>query len=830
MSAGEKEEILVVDDQRDLAHIYADWLSDSYEVKTAYRGSQALQLLEESTDIVLLDRRLPQSSGKEILEEIRSRSQSCRIAMLTAVKPDFDIIEMGFDDYLVKPVMKDDLRTLVDRLLIRSTYDEKLREYFALVSKKGIVEAMKNPAELAESREYEKLQHEIDETARQVDTKLQELEKEDFQAVLRDLTPETQSSSGNEDVTFPHSNSDTSAPIHVLYIGQADDFDSSLIERSDDRLSVIQEPHTEKIINNLENANFECVISEFDLSETTGLALLEDVREEYPDLPFVVAPAEGSAELAQKAISKGATDYIRRDDAEEFASIVANEIVNAVHHYRNRERVEDLKQIRNTLKEAHRILNNAESRFEIEQAVCNILSDIDDFAYAWVGEPVDGGNSLHIRASAGEAQDVTDIKCVWNETLDRHPAHTAIRTSEPYVSRKLPEESTGLIAGEGFESCAAIPIEHQEQAYGVLMIYSRTIPAFDGSNLLFLEELVENVAQSLYQREVSTRWDRLRRIVGNLPIGVYRTTFDSPGSLIDVNDAFVDLLGASSQEKLLEHSVRETYEDPSQRKELLQQLEAKDVVRNRQLNLRTLDGDTVWVLVTAMKTSENGEEYIDGVMQDITTRIERQQELQCQNQRLEEFASIISHDLRNPLNIIKGSVELEMDPSDPSPHLEKSRKAAIRMEHLIEDVLAVTQEEWDIDSTTDGPLKDVAEDCWKVVETKEVSLEVTTDQTIRADRGCLRQLFENLYRNAVDHGSDTVTVGPLENGFYVADDGPGIPENKRDQVWDQGYTSRDSGNGLGLYIVKQVVDAHGWDVSIATSQQGGAKFEITGVE
>lgn len=191
MSAGEKEEILVVDDQRDLAHIYADWLSDSYEVKTAYRGSQALKLLEESTDIVLLDRRLPQSSGKEILEEIRSRSQSCRIAMLTAVKPDFDIIEMGFDDYLVKPVSKDELMEVVDRIQTRSTYEADIQQYYSLVSKKSLLETEKSDRELEASNEYTELCNEVDELRGNVDETVSDLsDHDDFVGAFQDLPGE----------------------------------------------------------------------------------------------------------------------------------------------------------------------------------------------------------------------------------------------------------------------------------------------------------------------------------------------------------------------------------------------------------------------------------------------------------------------------------------------------------------------------------------------------------------------------------------------------------------------------------------------------------------
>jgi signal transduction histidine kinase len=124
------------------------------------------------------------------------------------------------------------------------------------------------------------------------------------------------------------------------------------------------------------------------------------------------------------------------------------------------------------------------------------------------------------------------------------------------------------------------------------------------------------------------------------------------------------------------------------------------------------------------------------------------------------------------------------------------------------------------------------ERCWETVATEDATLVVEVERTVRADRSRLQQLFANLFRNAIEHGEDgaTVTVGPLDGGFYVEDDGPGIPEADRDDVSDIGYSTTSGGTGLGLGIVAQVVEAHDWTLRIAESAAGGARFEITGVE
>jgi signal transduction histidine kinase len=170
------------------------------------------------------------------------------------------------------------------------------------------------------------------------------------------------------------------------------------------------------------------------------------------------------------------------------------------------------------------------------------------------------------------------------------------------------------------------------------------------------------------------------------------------------------------------------------------------------------------------------------------------------------------------------------------------------MESLITELMALSQGEERVSSTEPVELAAVAETCWQTVRTGEATLETETDRHLQADRSRLRQLLENLIRNAVEHGSTspdstsrqdavergdgelTVTVGDLESGFYVADDGPGIPPDERDAVFDAGYSTTDDGTGLGLRIVRQVAETHEWTVSLTASEAGGARFEISGVD
>lgn len=189
MKPDDTSTILVVEDEEDLADLYAEWLRNDYQVRVAYSGKSALEALDDHVDVVLLDRRMPGLSGDDVLEAILEREYSCRVAMVTAVEPDFDIIDMGFDDYLVKPVSTDDLHHTVDRLLTRTSYDTQLEEYASLVSKKSALEQEKSPTELESNPKYEELEEDIQQLRSSVDGMVEEFNTDDVAAVLRDIAP-----------------------------------------------------------------------------------------------------------------------------------------------------------------------------------------------------------------------------------------------------------------------------------------------------------------------------------------------------------------------------------------------------------------------------------------------------------------------------------------------------------------------------------------------------------------------------------------------------------------------------------------------------------------
>ncbi|MFB6090912.1 MAG: PAS domain-containing sensor histidine kinase, partial [Halobellus sp.] len=246
-----------------------------------------------------------------------------------------------------------------------------------------------------------------------------------------------------------------------------------------------------------------------------------------------------------------------------------------------------------------------------------------------------------------------------------------------------------------------------------------------------------------------------------------------------------------------------------------------------------VDGETRYFNVSANPFTTGGAQTGQSVvLTDVTDREQYRRELEEKNEKLEQFASIVSHDLRNPLQVAKGRTELARETGDVD-HLDAVVRAHERMEQLIEEMLTLAREGVAIDDTERVDIPAIARRSWSMVESDGAELVVPEDFDcpVEADPDRLQQLFENLFRNAVEHGGESVTVriGSTEDGFYVEDDGPGIPEEKRDEIFEAGFTTASDGTGFGLAIVSEIVEAHGWEIRATEGSDGGARFEIVGV-
>lgn len=240
--------------------------------------------------------------------------------------------------------------------------------------------------------------------------------------------------------------------------------------------------------------------------------------------------------------------------------------------------------------------------------------------------------------------------------------------------------------------------------------------------------------------------------------------------------------------------------------------------------LQCFDGD-------AEAFTERDEQVADMLATHVSTALERvraQEAIRRERDRLEEFASVLSHDIRNPLHVADARLRLARDAEDPDEHLDTAETALERIERLVEDVLTLARQGETVGETEPVPIESAAREAWGTVESADATLSVSVEGSVEADRSRLVQVFENLYRNAIEHGGPGVriTVGALDHGFYVADTGPGVPPADRDQIFESGYSTSEEGTGFGLAIVRRIVDAHGWGISVTDGREGGARFEI----
>jgi len=328
------------------------------------------------------------------------------------------------------------------------------------------------------------------------------------------------------------------------------------------------------------------------------------------------------------------------------------------------------------------------------------------------------------------------------------------------------------------------------------------------------------------EQRLQTERDQFTALFEAILQPVVHIRFEDGGPLVvNANAAFEETFGYDA-ERIRGDSLNEYIVPPDRTHEAqrLDQESLQDGAIDREVTRDTVDGLRDFRLRSvAFETGEAKREAI-GMYIDVTDRNKRERALQRKNERLETFAHIGSHDLRNPLNVVTARLELARETGDDE-HFEAAERAAERMETLVEDLLTLAQQGETVDETTAIDLGATVESAWTTVDMGAATL-VTENAvgTVQADESRLIELFENFFRNATEHaGADaTVWVGREGCHLYVEDDGPGIPESEREDVFEIGYTTAENGTGYGLAIV----EAHGWSIDVTEGRDGGARFQI----
>ena len=498
---------------------------------------------------------------------------------------------------------------------------------------------------------------------------------------------------------------------------------SIYLEKENDRFEVETATDATSALAQLADTAFECIISDYNMPGHNGIELLKTVREDYPDLPFILYTSKGSEEVASDAISAGVTDYLQKSSGTDQYTILANRVQNVVEQYRSQRVANERPWIygdvsttpaaescfRTLSKMSHKLLTASE-RTEIAEAGVSAAREILDL----------DKSGIHLYEEAKDGL----VPVAWTEPLEEFIGKPPILYKGNSIAWRVYESGEALAIDDVHtdsdimnpnspaKSELYVPID----GHGILINASETIEAFSERDIVLSSFLADNIAAAL---NLVDRTEKLRA---------------------------------------------------------------------------------------------------------------RRKTLKQQNERLENFAGIVSHDLRNPLSIAQGNIDILREEHD-SDRLETVDCALTRMNDLIEDLLVLARDGEQATSTERIAIKKITANCWENTKAGNAEINIHTDRTVEADRSRLAQLFENLIRNAIEHAdrSVTITIGELDNGFYIEDDGPGILEADRETVFEAGYSTQTDGTGFGLSIVKQVVEAHGWDISITEGTDGGARFEITNV-
>ncbi len=375
-------------------------------------------------------------------------------------------------------------------------------------------------------------------------------------------------------------------------------------------------------------------------------------------------------------------------------------------------------------------------------------------------------------------------------------------------------------------------------AAGNTVRLTRKSPVYDDDgNIVALCGVSTDITeQKERERELQRLKERVELAVEGANLGVW--DWDMTTDEVEFNEQWAQMLGCSLAEiePHLEEWERRVHPDDIDRVQeaLDAHIAGETDFYDTEHRMEAADGTWTWIrdIGEIAERDEEGEPIrAVGIHLNIDARKQVEQELKRQNSRLNEFASVISHDLRNPLNVAqtRAAILQQRDDAELEEHLTPLVAALKRMESIIEDTLTLAQQGETVGEMSSVSAIELIDKCWRGVETGEATLEMNDEFTIRGDRDRLRHVFENLFRNAVEHGGENVTVRvgrAGENGIYVEDDGPGIPPNDRESVFEPGHTSAAGGTGFGLTIAKRIAEAHGWEMTITEGRDGGARFEF----
>ena len=646
-------------------------------------------------------------------------------------------------------------------------------------------------------------------------------------------------------------------------------------------LDVLWAADAQTALDTLDSETVGCVLCSSRLSDVEGIDsdvgtidLLSRVHKRFPDLPVVILLDDTDPKAAANAIAAGATDYIPRAVAEDYPELLANRLRNVL-------RTLEGTPCPHGRGESHRHSNVWTDGYQalINAAPIPILVVDRKYQVRYVNDS--GVDAL----GANSTEDIVET------SIERFIPDTETSTSRERLASVLFDGEPVEVVEYEFIDCdgnthmgqgAIIPVTFEGEPAAQVVTADITDRRVTEARL---QRQREQIAK-LHDVGVELASCENQRDVYELMVDAAENILDLDLCIVDsVTDGYLTVEATSSELTEYEEApvedgglagrayetgnsylIGDSHEHPEAdpvgeyRSTITVPIEEYGVFQAAAYEPDAFDEQDLELV-----------EILAGHVRESLIRLEQEEKLrdqherlQRENERLDQFASIISHDLRNPLNVATLRLNLAMEETE-TEHLEPVARSLERMETLIDELLTLARMGKEITELEAVRLETVVEHGWRNVETGEAVLSTSAKGVLLADRSRLQQLLENLFRNAVEHGSTnphsnscedavehastsprssahedavehsgdslTVTVGILEgkDGFYVADDGVGIPPDLREEVLEFGYSSEKGGTGLGLAIVGRVAEAHGWEVTVTESEDGGARFDFIGV-
>ncbi|WP_435358928.1 PAS domain-containing protein [Haloarchaeobius sp. DFWS5] len=630
---------------------------------------------------------------------------------------------------------------------------------------------------------------------------------------------------------------------------------ATLLKGAGDSVECLTADSVEAALEIVEETTVECLVSGYELRDETGLSLLRSVRDRDELLPFLLVPEDGSERIASEAISAGVTDYLVTDDGRADDGLLER-IESAVDQYRSATTMRDTRSRLERLHESAADIAGAsdvETAIELSLDAANQILDFDVCGIYRVDDETFVPVTEESYVPAGPLPTVDEG--ILGETYRTGDSfHIADTDSNPHAAPDRPS----------FTSVISVPVGE----YGVFQAISTRPGAFSSSDLELAELLVTHTTQAVHrlesERDLRRTNERLEAILHNTTANVYVKDLDGRYEL--VNDRFCEELERDRSEIL---GRTDSELQPGSHAARVQENDQLAIERNEAIEVEETaefgGEERVYYSVKVPLTDEQGDPTgVCGISTDITDIKEREAALEHQKEHLDEFAKLVSHDLKSPLSVAQGYLSLIAEDTDHENIVDVQR-AHDRMQSIIEGLLTLARQGQEIGERESVRIGVLARNAWSIVETADATLETPTDAVVEADPGRLQQAFENLFRNAVEHGGPAVTVrvgsiavtrpeaperatmsdGGIDDrhagepreadepretdevaGFYVEDSGAGFGDTTDTDPFELGVTSNCDGTGFGLAIVSKIVEAHDWDISLAEGELGGARFEV----